>query len=187
MLLSDLPLAALTLNVIVFAAIAAAIIILALLGGIAKARNTRDRGRAEDPVPSDAYVVQSSLFTPAERSFLGVLETVLPDGAALASKVRLADVFKVRSGLDRSTWQRAFNRITAKHVDFLIVGKADGRPLLGIELDDASHNREDRKERDGVVEAVFSTSGLPLLRIPVRAAYDPRDFSRQISACLKGA
>lgn len=37
--------------------------------------------------------------------------------------------------------------------------------MLAIELDDSSHERPDRIERDGEVERICSEAGLPLLRL----------------------
>jgi hypothetical protein len=45
------------------------------------------------------------------------------------------------------------------------------KPLGGIELDDSSHNRSDRKERDALVDAVFSSAGLPLIHVTAKRAY----------------
>jgi hypothetical protein len=39
--------------------------------------------------------------------------------------------------------------------------------MLGIELDDDSHNRADRKRRDVFVNELFASTGIPLLRIHV--------------------
>jgi len=63
------------------------------------------------------------------------------------AKIRLADIFEVKKWLDKGSRQGAFNRITAKHVDFLIVRQNDGAPILGIELDDSSHESDVRKNR----------------------------------------
>lgn len=177
--------AALPVNWLLIGVVAAVLVFLAL-AAVVRARAKGGEG-GDGPIPVDVYEAKASLFTPAERSFLGVLHAAMPEGVDLASKVRLADVVTVRAGCDRRTWQRAFNRIAAKHVDFLIVGKADGRPLLAIELDDASHNRDDRRARDDFVETVFSSAGLPLLRIPARASYDSREVGRQIAGRLNGA
>lgn len=40
--------------------------------------------------------------------------------------------------------------------------------MLGIELDDDSHERKDRRQRDMFVNALFAATGIPLLRIHVR-------------------
>ena len=36
------------------------------------------------------------------------------------------------------------------------------RPLVGIELDDSSHDRPDRRERDKFVDSVYSSACFPL-------------------------
>ena len=58
------------------------------------------------------------------------------------------------------------------------------KPRLGIELDDASHERRDRQERDEFVEAVFKAAGLPLLRMPARRAYNLNEVRSMIEPCL---
>jgi hypothetical protein len=42
---------------------------------------------------------------------------------------------------------------------------------LGIELDDKSHQKIDRLERDEFVDEVFKAAKLPLVRIPVKQSY----------------
>lgn len=136
---------------------------------------------AEKP---DVYYLKKSLFSPAERSFLGVLESLNYEGVTIASKVRLADVFGIKKGLERGDRQRALNRISAKHVDFLLIQKSDGAPLVGIELDDSSHDEDDRVARDAFVDTVFASAGLPILHVVAKAAYDPKEIHRQIDQAL---
>jgi Protein of unknown function (DUF2726) len=130
------------------------------------------------------YVLKKALFTPTERSFLGVLERALPPGVRVFGKVRLADIFGVQSGLDASARQAARNRIDRKHVDFLLVRADDLAPLAGIELDDKSHEEEDRQARDALVDEVFKSAGLPLLHVPVQKAYDPAELKAKVGALL---
>jgi predicted RNA-binding Zn-ribbon protein involved in translation (DUF1610 family) len=85
-------------------------------------------------------------------------------------KVGLGDLFYPQSGdYGQNTAYR--NRIDRKHVDFLLCDPLTVRPILGIELDDKSHQREDRKERDIFVNGVFNAVGLPLARVSVRSSY----------------
>lgn len=132
----------------------------------------------------DVYYLKKSLFTPAERSFFGVLESLNYDGIGIQCKVRLADIFGVKKGLERGDKQRAFNRISSKHVDFLLVEKADGKPILGIELDDSSHEEEDRVNRDSFVDSVFASAALPILHVPVKQSYDRNELHKLIEAAL---
>jgi hypothetical protein len=157
------------LIVFVIVALGALKLLSTLRGGAAK---------AED------YFLKKSLFSPAEHSFLGVLQTVIQQGMLLESKVRLADIFGIKKGLGRGDRQRAFNRICSKHVDFLLVQTTDGRPLLGIELDDISHDEDDRIARDEFVDSVFASAGLPVLHCEVKRAYEQDEVRRRITEAL---
>jgi hypothetical protein len=130
------------------------------------------------------YYLRQALFTPSERSFLGVLERSLPQGVRVFGKVRLADVFGVQTGLDPSARQAARNRIDRKHVDFLLVRTDDLAPLGGIELDDRSHEEEERQQRDAFVDEVFAGAGLPLLHVPAQKVYDPADLKAKVASVL---
>jgi predicted RNA-binding Zn-ribbon protein involved in translation (DUF1610 family) len=56
---------------------------------------------------------------------------------------------------------------------------------MAFELDDSSHGRDDRISRDAFVERVFSTAGLPLVRVPARLAYDTRDIQAAIQSAME--
>jgi hypothetical protein len=130
------------------------------------------------------YVLRPSLFTPAERSFLGCLDSILPSDIRVFAKVRLADLFSVEKTVDRSAWQSAFNKINSKHVDFILYRANDLSPLLAIELDDRTHDREDRQQRDVFLEGIFEASSLPLLRIKVQKAYKAEDIAKRVNDAL---
>jgi hypothetical protein len=125
------------------------------------------------------------LFSPAERSFLGALETSLPDGVGLLAKVRLGDVFKPRKGLSPSLRTRANNRLNQKHVDFLLVKTSDVSPLAGVELDDSSHQRDDRVTRDKFVDEVFAACKLPLIHVTAKSRYNTSELREMVAGVLK--
>ena len=62
-------------------------------------------------------------------------------------------------------WNAAFRHINGKSVDFVLVGKESYKIICAIELDDSTHNRTDRKERDNEIERIFSEAKIPLARI----------------------
>lgn len=160
------------------------VVILFIAIAIALAAFKAKAGNQETGIKPDVYYLKKSLFTPAERSFLGVLETLDYEGIGIASKVRLADIFGIKKGLARGDRQRALNRITSKHVDFLFIQKSDRKPILGIELDDSSHEEEDRIARDSFVDAVFASAALPILHIQAKKAYDRNELHRLIEASI---
>lgn len=117
------------------------------------------------------YEPQSALFTAAERSFLGVLEQALDDRHRVFGKVRVADVLKVRSGLSSKSWQAAFNRISSKHVDFVVCRKDDLSIAFLVELDDKSHGKRKRIARDKLLDSAIEAAGLRLVRVPAQKRY----------------
>ncbi len=125
------------------------------------------------------YALRPSLLTPAEMAFAQVLTKARPAGSYIAPKVRLADIFDAPRG-DRA----AFARIAQKHVDFLLIDEESGRPLAGIELDDRSHQRADRRARDEAVNGIFAAAGLPLLHVKARAGYSAPALAETLQATL---
>ena len=158
------------------------VIVLVVLGLLAKAKVGADSTPAGE---GSHYELRSPFFSPAERSFLGVLESALPDGIGLLAKVRLGDVFKTAKGLTPSLRSSANNRLNQKHIDFLLVRTTDLSPVAGVELDDSSHERADRKARDTFVDDVFRASNLPLLHVPVKASYSPIELRQSLAELLK--
>lgn len=116
------------------------------------------------------YHTRDHFLSPAEQSFYHVLLKAASDWALVCPKVALGDLFYAKSN-DASKFRIYTNKIDRKHVDFLVCDPQTVRPLLGIELDDKSHQRDDRRERDKFVEQVFAAARLPLLRVPARQAY----------------
>jgi very-short-patch-repair endonuclease len=129
---------------------------------------------------SFSFTREPGLFSPAERSFLGVIEQVLGTEYRVFGKVRIADLMKPANGIGR---QAAFNRITGKHVDFVICD-AKALSIIGvIELDDKSHKQDKRKRRDAFVDEAFASAGIPIAHFPARAAYSlvtVRDSIQQV-------
>lgn len=129
------------------------------------------------------FKLRDDFLSKAEHSFYQVLRTVVGDQVLICPKVNLGDLFFVATGDHRKNRALA-NRIDRKHVDFLLCDPKTVRPLVGIELDDKSHEREDRKTRDELVEAVFAAAGLPLVRVQVKSGYAPSDVATLLKSHL---
>jgi hypothetical protein len=130
--------------------------------------------RAEKGRPAQetfSYQKSETLFTAAERSFLGVLHQAVGNNAVIFGKVRVADVVEPKAGLSRSARQKAFKKISAKHFDFLLCDKEDLSVACAIELDDGSHNSKRSHERDEFLKEVCGSANIPLIQVPARSAY----------------
>ena len=122
-------------------------------------------------VPSYPYYGKKALFSAAERSFLGVLEQAVGGRYRVFGKVRLADALGVTRGTPAGERKRALNRVVAKHVDFVLCHPQNLEIAALVELDDASHKRPERRERDAFLEKACAAAGVRLLRFPVRERY----------------
>lgn len=84
----------------------------------------------------------------------------------LMAKVRLADLVEVDSSqIDDADYKKYFWKLSQKHVDFILVNKKTNRVEKIVEIDDASHNQQDRKERDKFVDNVLEKCGYKVYHI----------------------
>src|SRR5690606_15336190 len=120
------------------------------------------------------YRLRDDFLSPAELSFFRVLQQAVRDQAVITTKVNLADICFVAQPKEHQSYR---NKIDRKHVDFLLCEPASMRPRCGIELDDSSHARRDRQDRDIFVDAAFAVAGLPLVCFPARACYAPKSLA----------
>jgi hypothetical protein len=132
------------------------------------------------------YFVRDDFLSAAEHSFFLVLKSTVSESALVCPKVGLGDVFSAKSS-DYSQHRAYTNKIDRKHVDFLPCDPKTVRPILGIELDDKSHQRQDRQERDEFVENVFAKAKLPLLRVPAKHSYSIAELKSLLQPYLGNA
>ena len=127
-----------------------------------------------------AYEAIPNLLTAAERSFFGVLQQAVATEYQIFAKVRLADIVRPVRNPSRSGWQMAFNRITGKHVDFVLCDSARLSVVAIVELDDSSHGRLERGVRDSLVDSALADAAIPVLRISARQTYSPAQIREQV-------
>ena len=88
---------------------------------------------------------------------------------------RNISILTVKAGLDTSTRSSAFNRIKAKHPDFVVCDPSDMSVKFAIELDDSSHKQTKRMERDGFLDDAMQSTGIPFHRFVIKRDYDPKE------------
>ena len=160
----------------------AAVIVVVLAVFVLRLSQKKGRQPAEYP-----YKKLDVLFTPAERSFLGVLNQAVGENAQIFGKVRVADVIAPKKGMPRSDWQKAFNKISGKHFDFLLCDRNDLSVLCAIELNDSSHNSKKGKDRDTFLKAACQSANVPLVQFAARATYNIGEIQSSLVAFLPGS
>jgi hypothetical protein len=160
-----------------FVLIAIILIVVGLIAAILKKLKTTH--------PADSLIFEScgELFTPAERSFYGVLQQALGSGYVVFGKVRLGDVVQPVKGLGRSLHQTALNKINRKHLDFVICRADDLALVAAIELDDKSHQRKDRGERDNFVDQALESAGIAV-GFSAKKGYELGEVKARLSELL---
>lgn len=113
--------------------------------------------------PESRYINRKYLLTKAELSAFRQLLDGLAGTAHIAPKVRIADILKVERTNNPKIDGPAFSRISQKHVDFVVMSFT-GTILFALEIDDRSHERDDRKARDAFVNSAFEKAKVPLFR-----------------------
>lgn len=82
---------------------------------------------------------------------------------AILAKVRLADLVEVSAEAEHKEYLKYFAKIKSKHIDFVLCNKENLYPELLIELNDNSHNIDDRVDRDNFLKAVAEKTGYKII------------------------
>jgi len=139
--------------------------------------------REETEEAADVTQYKTARFlTPTELRFFHVLSRIIPSHHYLGVKPRLVDLLEpsVKS-------RRLFNRVRAKHVHFVIGDRTPMRPILAIELDDWTHQREEAQRSDRFKDEIFHHAGLPLLRVAVASSYSDENLRVLVHRALQEA
>jgi hypothetical protein len=174
-------------------------LLVALLYGLVKvleANKARAGQRADEPpsaAPPDTGPPpyeprKQGILTDAELRFLPALEQAVaqlwPGPTRIYAQVPMNKVLQVSRGLDNSARQRWHNQIDRRTFDFAIT---DDRThvLACVELDDSSHDRPKRRDRDDFVNRACAAADVCLARIPGAAHYDPAAIAQALAPCAE--
>lgn len=109
-----------------------------------------------------SYTAKQSIMTESENKFFLKLERIVNERYYVFPQVHLSALLDHR--VKGQEWKYAFSHINGKSVDYVLCDRETLRPTYAIELDDYTHSRTDRQNRDAEVERLFSEVNLPLVR-----------------------
>lgn len=148
-------------NLYVIAGFLIAITVIGLVINVLIDRRDTDKGKRE--VPIYKYRRRNYFLTKTEKEFYDSLTLAIGQECRVFPQVHLSSILDHE--VKGQSWKGALSHIQRKSVDFLVCDNTYLSPKLVIELDDPSHERSDRKERDGIVEKILNEAGVPLLRL----------------------
>jgi very-short-patch-repair endonuclease len=129
------------------------------------------------------YSAKKYFLTRAEHEFYDALGQAVGNDFRIFAQVHLSSILDER--IKGQSWTPARAHINRKSIDYLLCDKENISPKLAIELDDKTHERPDRIDRDTEVERILNQAGLPLLRIENNGGFEPTTIASQIRAALE--
>lgn len=130
------------------------------------------------------YKSKTYFFTKTEAAFYRSLVDAVSDKYIIFSKVRLADLIEPNYNQNNKIYYSAFNQISRKHVDFILVDKNNLKISSAIELDGKSHFRSSTKKSDEIKNNAFKKAGLTLIRFRVKDSFDPDEIIERLNSEL---
>lgn len=134
------------------------------------------------PFPFDR---KDTIFTPAEKNFQNLVEQAMGDNYRVLNRVKLSDIVTVRNGISSKAGQSAINNAEKKYLDFVLCDKQSMKLLGAIDLVD-TQGKGYKLKKDWFVSGALEASGIPHLRIKVKANYTVEEIRTCINTRLIG-
>lgn len=120
--------------------------------------------------------VKEKFLTDREKAFYPYLKSVADNlGYTVSMKARLGDLVTGKHPKYTSEGGKELFKVQRKHVDFVLFDPVLMDVKLIIELDDTTHDRQNRVNRDVFVDNVLEGTGYKILHI-----YGPENLEKEI-------
>ena len=140
-----------------------AIIIVAVAVGIVVRDIKTKNGQPDEDIEKLPYRRKFLLTKNEYRFYKSLKEIADKYGFAVLAKIRFADLVEVSAEVDKKEYMKYFGKIKSKHIDFILCKKDNLYPELLIELNDSSHNKEDRIKRDDFIKKIAEKVGYKMV------------------------
>ena len=132
----------------------------------------------KDKIKAEELKVANSPMTQTEINFINQLESVINKyHLKVLPQIQLQRIFKTNNIAE-------FNKIKSKSIDYAIVDN-NYKYKLFIELDDYTHNYNNRIKRDNYINTLFKDHHLKLLRIKVKNTYNMTELEEEIKQIIQ--
>ena len=137
-------------------------LIIIVIAAVSKLSKSANQTRKVFKNNTYSYTAKDSLMTRTETEFFVKLERAVSERYYVFPQVHLSSLLDHH--VKGQEWKSAFWHINGKSVDYVLCDRQTLRPTYAIELDDYTHDKADRRERDAEVERIFEEAELPLIR-----------------------
>lgn len=115
-------------------------------------------------------------MTTVEKKFYDAFKKVIPQNYILQPQINLASLIEKKN---LGNYSRNYHNELFRNIDFGIFDE-NYTPRLLIEINDRTHYRTDRKERDNKVRAICAQAGIPLITFWAKDGINPDYIRRRI-------
>ena len=149
--------------------------------GIGKIKQAEDSNENNSQIKKSQYkyYAKSYVMTSRENECFKILNEIFSSKWFVVPQVHLSALLDYR--VKGQNWNAAFRHINGKSVDFVLIGKESYKVICAIELDDSTHNKPERKERDVEIERIFNQARIPLARISKFESMTKPDLAKVIT------
>ncbi len=130
------------------------------------------------------FYKRSQLFTQVERSFLQLLEKAVGEQYKIINRVKLADILELRDSTDTKTKRAALLKLNAKYLDFVLCNNEDMSIVAVIDLVNNTSKTGHKAVPDWFVSGALEASGIPYIRMKIKAGYTVADIQQGLAAKL---
>lgn len=122
--------------------------------------NNPDNAKVEPNLP---YRKKQYFLTNNEHNFLHSIERIVENKYYVFPQVHFSEI--ICADGQQNFRNPYFQKIVYKSADFVLFDKQTVLPVLVIEVDDSTHNRSDRVERDDFINSVLEKCGIPIVHV----------------------
>ena len=155
------------------------VIIILIIENIINRKNRESENKEEEKNINykDLYIKKDYIMTEQEYKFYRLLKNYTSkNNLNLFAQVSLYAIVN-------SKYYSDFNKIKSKSIDFVITD-VNCKIKLCIELDDYTHIKENRQNRDKFIDELFKKKKKKMLRIPEQNYYNMTEIERKITESL---
>lgn len=125
------------------------------------------------------YFLKDSLLTKTEIAYYDVIRALLGEEYLVLPQINLASVIDKQGGGN-------FRSELFRNIDFGIFD-FNFKPILLIEINDNTHLRKDRIERDKKVNKICKKAGVELVTFWVKDGFNVNDIRKKLYSALRRA
>lgn len=171
----------LIVTAVLFALLLAGLWVLARVLESKKRQRPRHESDAAPTADHLLFIRADAVLTANEAEFYRHLVMAVGGKFLVFPQLPVSLIVQPDASMPAGARQAAMNKIDRKRVDFALVDAATMRVAMAVEVNDASHRRPSRQERDEFVSRSLAQAGVRLVTIRASRTYSADELARSLA------